>query len=102
MEYAMTYTTPTWNEPVELKLQCGLTRSFKEACDALYFLEEEWPVRHGAAYQRARRWCGMALETDKAADIARKTFIEAARKAGLLDESALPETGNDRPMKPHA
>ncbi|MCJ7993736.1 DUF982 domain-containing protein [Rhizobium cremeum] len=91
----MIHTTPTWNEPVELKLQCGLTRSFKEAYDALYFLEEEWPVRHGAAYQRAKRWCGMALETDRASDIARKAFVEAARKAGLLDKGSTPDSAND-------
>lgn len=96
------YTTPTWNEPVELKLQCGLTRTFKEACDALYFLEEEWPVRHGTAYQRARRWCGSALETDRTAGIARKAFIGAARKAGLLDDGASPESGSGRGMKARA
>ena len=80
---------PTWSEPVEIRLQSGLNRTFREAIDALYFLEEEWPTRHGAAYDRARRWCRLATETDQAAEVARKAFIAAARQAGMLpDEPA--------------
>ncbi len=75
---------PTWPDPVEIRLQSGLNRTFREAFDALYFLEEEWPTRHGAAYDRARRWCRLAIETDQAADVARKAFIAAARQAGML------------------
>lgn len=80
---------PTWPEPVEIRLQSGLNRTFREAFDAVYFLEEEWPTRHGAAYDRARRWCRLAIETDQAAEVARKAFIAAARQAGMLpDERA--------------
>ncbi|NML76439.1 DUF982 domain-containing protein [Rhizobium sp. S-51] len=75
---------PTWADPVELKLQCGLARTFREPVDALYFLEEEWPTRHGAAYMRASRWCRLATESKDAAPIARAAFIDAARQAGLL------------------
>ncbi|WP_028738101.1 DUF982 domain-containing protein [Ciceribacter selenitireducens] len=75
---------PTWPDPVEIRLQSGLNRTFREAFDALYFLEEEWPTRHGVAYDRARRWCRLAIETDQAADVARKAFIAAARQAGML------------------
>lgn len=86
----MTNTRPTWPEPVEIRLQSGLTRTFREAFDALYFLEEEWPTRHGAAYERARRWCRLATEADEAADVARKAFIAAARQAGMLCQQASP------------
>lgn len=75
---------------VEIRLQSGLTRTFREAFDALYFLEEEWPTRHGAAYERARRWCRLAIEADEAADAARKAFIAAARQAGMLCEPTPP------------
>ncbi|PPJ49435.1 DUF982 domain-containing protein [Rhizobium sp. KAs_5_22] len=84
MEYAMNDSHPTWPDPVEIRLQSGLNRTFREAFDALYFLEEEWPTRHGVAYDRARRWCRLAIETDQAADVARKAFIAAARQAGML------------------
>ena len=77
---------PTWPEPVEIRLQSGLNRTFREAFDALYFLEEEWPTRSGVAYERAKRWCRLAIETDEAADVARKAFIAAARQAGMLAE----------------
>ncbi|SSC71684.1 unnamed protein product [Ciceribacter sp. T2.26MG-112.2] len=74
----------TWTDPVELTLQSGLERTFREPYDALYFLEEEWPTRSGVAYERAKRWCRLAIETDEAADVARKAFIAAARQAGML------------------
>ena len=89
----MTDTRPTWQEPVEIRLQSGLTRTFREAFDALYFLEEEWPTRHGVAYERARRWCRLAIETDEAANVARKTFVAAARQAGMLCEPTPPAKG---------
>ena len=90
----MNETHPTWQEPVEIRLQSGLTRTFREPYDALYFLEEEWPTRSGVAYERAKRWCRLAIETDEAADVARKAFIAAARQAGMLAEET-PAGGSD-------
>lgn len=80
----MTPDNSTWADPVELNLQSGLKRKFREPYDALYFLEEEWPTRSGVAYERARRWCRLAIETDEAGAVARKAFIAAARHAGIL------------------
>ncbi|MBW8284681.1 MAG: DUF982 domain-containing protein [Rhizobium sp.] len=80
----MTPGNSTWTDPVELKLQSGLKRTFREPYDALYFLEEEWPTRSGVAFERAKRWCRLAIETDEAVFVARKAFIAAARQAGML------------------
>ncbi len=73
-----------WTKPVEIKMQCGLTRSFRHPYDALDFLECEWPTRHGPAYRRAVLWCGQSLETEQLAGLARCSFMTAAREAGML------------------
>ncbi|APO79352.1 hypothetical protein AM571_PC01621 (plasmid) [Rhizobium etli 8C-3] len=72
-----------WTRPVRIRLQCGLERTFTGAYDALDFLENEWPLRHGERHERAVKTCRGALNGTIAAVIAREAFLAACHEAGM-------------------
>jgi hypothetical protein len=72
-----------WTRPVTIRLQCGLERSFTGAYDALDFLENEWPLRHGERYDRAVKTCRGALNGTIHPIIAREAFVAACLEAGM-------------------
>ena len=72
-----------WMRPVTIRLQCGLERSFPGAYDALDFLENEWPVRHGEPYDRAVRACRGTLNGAIPSIIAREAFVAACLEADM-------------------
>ncbi|KGD96361.1 DUF982 domain-containing protein [Rhizobium sp. YS-1r] len=69
--------------PVTIRLQSGLERSFGSVYDALDFLENEWPLKHGERYQRAVRRCRAALNRMLPTEVAREAFIAACLEAGM-------------------
>lgn len=42
-----------WDEPVVVRLHCGLERRFIGPYEALDFLENEWPLRRGVWHDHA-------------------------------------------------
>jgi hypothetical protein len=69
--------------PVVVWLPSGLEHSFHSVYDALDFLENEWPVRHGQRYERAVSECRDALNRKRPTEVAREAFIAACLEAGL-------------------
>lgn len=72
-----------WTRPMMIRLQCGLERTFVGVHDALDFLENEWPLRHGQRYERALETCHGALDGGVAPVIAREAFTAACLEAGM-------------------
>jgi len=72
-----------WNRPVTIRLQCGLERAFTGVYDALDFLENEWPLRHGERHHRAVKTCRGVLNGVVPAVIAREAFLSACLEAGM-------------------
>ncbi|MEZ2224605.1 DUF982 domain-containing protein [Rhizobium sp. RCC_161_2] len=72
-----------WTRPVTIRLQCGLERTFTGVYDALDFLENEWPLRHGERHERAVKTCSGALNGFVPAVIARDAFMAACLEAGM-------------------
>ncbi|MGR9079965.1 DUF982 domain-containing protein [Rhizobium leguminosarum] len=72
-----------WTEPVRIRLQCGLERTFAGAYDALDFLENEWPLRHGERHQRAVKTCRGLLNGSIPSIVAREAFVAACLEAGM-------------------
>lgn len=51
--------------------------------DAIYLLEEEWPVKTGVHYWRAVRSCHLARLRDGSAAVAYENMIAACLEAGV-------------------
>ncbi|MFB2567448.1 DUF982 domain-containing protein [Rhizobium sp. IMFF44] len=85
-----------WTHPVTVRLQCGLERTFTGIYDALDFLENEWPLRHGERHDRAIKTCRRALNGIVPALIAREAFVaaclEAAMPAVMRPSNTVPQT----------
>ncbi len=83
-----------WTQPVRIRLQCGLERTFAGAYDALDFLENEWPLRHGERHQRAVKTCRGLLNGSIPSIVAREAFVAAclearhAIRSGPVEEKA--------------
>ncbi len=78
----MPLTDVRWTRPVKVRLQCGLEHTFTSIYDALDFLENEWPIRHGQHHQQAVKRCRRALNGIIPAEIAREAFVVACLEAG--------------------
>lgn len=79
----MTLNAMPFAPPFRVELQGGLERIFLNVYDALDFLENEWPIRSGAAYQRALEACRNALEDGETCTAARFALLDACEEAGL-------------------
>lgn len=77
-----------WPVPVRVRLQSGVERSFSSVYDALDFLHNEWPTRHGYRYDRAIQQCGEALRRTLPSAVAREAFIAACLEAGMSTAGA--------------
>jgi hypothetical protein len=87
-----------WATPLQVKLQSGLSRTFRSVNDARWFLENEWPIHHGAYYERALMYCRAAEQRQVSAEVAREAFLAACLEAGLVLEALRwrPSPRNDR------
>ena len=74
-----------WARPVTIRLQCGLERTFTGVYEALDFLENEWPLRHGERRERAVKICCGALNGIISGSIAREAFMAACLEAEMPD-----------------
>lgn len=72
-----------WSKPVAVKLQNGLDHTFHSVEDALDFLENEWPIKHGSHRQRAAGLCKGALNRQVSPEAAREAFISACFEANM-------------------
>lgn len=76
--------------PLHVSLPNGVTRSFESLHDTVDFLENEWPLRHGARYKRACEKCRAALYRMTPVAVAREAFVAACLEAGLPVEALTP------------
>lgn len=89
-----------WIQPVTIRLQCGLERTFTGAYDALAFLKNEWPLRNGERHERAVKTCRGALSGVVPTVIAREAFIAACFKVGVPTVTTPKKTmPKPRPMR---
>ncbi|WP_337184357.1 DUF982 domain-containing protein [Shinella sp.] len=72
-----------WSVPLRVRLQCGVERTFSSVYEAVDFLENEWPLRNGAWYERAIGLCRDALSRLAPAALAREAFAAACLEAGM-------------------
>lgn len=79
----MTLNAMPFAQPFRVEMQGGLERIFLNVYDALDFLENEWPIRSGRAYEQALSACRAALENGSSCLHARIALMEACREAGL-------------------
>ncbi len=86
-----------WTRPVTVRLQCGLERIFIGIYDALDFLENEWPLRHGKRHDRAVKTCRRALNGIVPSIIAREAFVVACLEAGMSAVMAPSQTVSKSP-----
>ncbi|MXN45952.1 DUF982 domain-containing protein [Shinella kummerowiae] len=76
--------------PLHVRFPNGVTRSFESLHDTVDFLENEWPLRHGARYKRACEKCRAALYRMAPVAVAREAFVSACLEAGLPVEAFTP------------
>ena len=80
-------------EPVVLNSTHGFQRKVASSFEALECLDQEWPEwARGRSWRSAYRACRGALDGWRNPTDARRTFLKAARRAGLLasEPHALP------------
>jgi hypothetical protein len=71
-------------EPVILEFPAA-SRSVASSFEALECLDQQWPDwARGRSWRAAERACRDALDGWRSARDARKTFLKAARRAGLM------------------
>ena len=74
-----------FSDPIRLKLGPSDERKVASAWEAIECLHQQWPERaQGRTYRAAYRACRDALDGWRAAKHARRAFVKAARRAGLL------------------
>ena len=81
-------------EPVILRIPHGLFRKVSSSFEALECLEQQWPAwARGRSWRAACRVCRDALEGWRGERDARKAFVRAAKKAGLVTSGVQPVQG---------
>ena len=86
--------------PLQVSFPNGVTRSFESVHDTVDFLENEWPLRHGERYKRAREKCRAALYRVTPVAIAREAFVAACLEAGLPVQGLAPAWHRSGPSSP--
>lgn len=85
-------------EPVTLRI-LSMSRNVATSFEALECLEQQWPERaRGRSWRAAARACRDALDGWRSARDARKAFLKAATRAGLMP-SAAPLGRKPRPIR---
>jgi hypothetical protein len=75
-------------EPVTLRFSAA-TRNVASSFEALECLDQQWPEwARGRSWRAAGRACRDALDGWRSARDARKAFLKAARRAGLVPAAA--------------
>ena len=72
-------------EPITLRFHSTGERKVASSWEAIECMRQQWPERaRGRSWRAAYRACRDALDGWRTARDARKAFVRAARKAGLL------------------
>jgi hypothetical protein len=79
-----------WIHPLKVTLRSGLERTFVSVYEALDFLENEWPLKHGRRHDIAISCCKGALNRMTPATVAREAFIAACLEADMAAVVAAP------------
>ncbi|MGO4337800.1 DUF982 domain-containing protein [Labrys sp. KB_33_2] len=72
-----------FSSPVKFETGIGQFRIVATVQEAARFLDHNWPIAEGEAYDGARQACLDALEGEVPAEIAREAFMEACDEAGM-------------------
>jgi hypothetical protein len=74
-----------FSKPVRLNLNSTGERQVASSWEALECMREQWPEwARGQSYRAAYRVCRDALDGWRGSQQARKAFLKAARRAGLI------------------
>jgi hypothetical protein len=76
-------TTEDWNFGLTLEIAPGNYRSVTNVLEAVYVLNNEWPLTDGEEYCEAKEACRAALARYLPPHHAQKLFIRAAKEAGM-------------------
>ena len=74
----------SFSSPVLISLGSMGLRLVSSAWEALECLKNQWPQQDGIEYRRATRMCRDALEGWMSTAKARRAFVLAAQRAGVL------------------
>lgn len=75
-----------FKKPIFLKLYSTGNFQARSAWEALEYLDLHWPSDHTAHYRRALHLCQEAVDGTVDAETARRAVIDAAQRAGLLED----------------
>src|SRR4051794_26031838 len=75
-----------FKKPVFLRLNSTGNYQARSAWEALEYLDLHWPVEHGALSHRAQQLCRDAVDGAIDAEPARLALIDAAQRAGILEQ----------------
>jgi hypothetical protein len=73
-----------WREPVWVKIGYGVPEGIRGPRQALSYLTFRWPHLRGEHFEEAMRQCKAALRKEVECDVARQTFLQAAREAEMI------------------
>jgi hypothetical protein len=80
-------------DPIKLTLRRNGERIVASSWEAIECMSEQWPEwARGPAYRAAYRACRDALDGWRSPQAARKAFLKAARRAGLIASKRLKPT----------
>lgn len=85
-----------FKKPVFLKLNSTGNFQARSAWEAQEYLDLHWPAEHTAHFRRAQRLCQEAVDGTVDSEIARLTVIDAAQRAGLLEQGWRPNSNGTR------
>ncbi|WP_173518573.1 DUF982 domain-containing protein [Ensifer sesbaniae] len=86
--------------PVRLRLSSTGERVVANSWEALECLRDQWPEgARGQTYRAAYRVCRDVLDGWRQPHEARRVFVRAARRAGLLEDKALISPSNNARSK---
>lgn len=75
-----------FKKPVFLRLNSTGNYQARSAWEALEYLDLHWPEEHSAHSRRAQQFCRDAVDGALDAEPARLALIDAAQRAGLIEE----------------
>jgi hypothetical protein len=88
-----------FSEPVMLQFPQGRARNVASSFEALECLEQEWPEwARGRSWRAASRACRDALEGWRGPRDARKAFVKAAARAGIMARAGRPAKLSERSL----
>jgi hypothetical protein len=79
-------TDRPFKKPVYLSLNSTGNFQARSAWEALEYLDRYWASPPGPHYRRAKALCQQAVDGFVSPDIARRALIDAAQRAGVLEQ----------------